>query len=485
MKRHLLSALAILLTLPVVSQGNIPAKRNGSARAKAELINGRLRHEDPRGRVFTHKGTPEVFPIQQTASVLKQRLDSTISQDWDPGANRWTGTYKDVYLYNNNGRQTEYIVYTRNTTASRWDPESRNVYTFNAAGNIATSTAYERDNGVWVEEYKEEFTYNAAGSPTTILYYDREGNAWVLSSKFEYTYDSRGNLNMYSLSMWDGADNQWTLYTRIRTESTYNTAGYVTSQTTSNWIIATNQWMNLSKNDYDYNATGQEIVSIYSEWNMATNQWLPKLRTESTYNAAGYVATETAYERNTANTAWVNDTKDTYTYDANGNVTLNIYAEWNPGTSQWVNWERIEYAFDLTYSRTDLLLPHFSTLPYLLELPGNKPLTTTTSDWVNNAWRQSERTTYYFSQVDVTSVDTPTPETIRIYPNPVSDYLSLNLPGTYRLIRFELYDMQGRTLISKDVSPGERISVAPLANGIYLYTITTDGRQHHGKLVKE
>jgi hypothetical protein len=77
-------------------------------------------------------------------------------------------------------------------------------------------------------------------------------------------------------------------------------------------------------------------------------------------------------------------------------------------------------------------------------------------------------------------------EISRVYPNPCSQYLTFSFTGNNRQIRFELYDLQGRKLISISINNNETIPLGGLDNGIYVYELSTrDGKIQSGRQVKE
>ncbi|MBU0487078.1 MAG: T9SS type A sorting domain-containing protein [Bacteroidetes bacterium] len=73
---------------------------------------------------------------------------------------------------------------------------------------------------------------------------------------------------------------------------------------------------------------------------------------------------------------------------------------------------------------------------------------------------------------------------ISFYPNPVYDFFSFDYSGNYDIVTFELFDLQGRKLIRKELNYDDRISLRNLNSGMYLYNIVIDGKLHCGKIIK-
>jgi hypothetical protein len=66
---------------------------------------------------------------------------------------------------------------------------------------------------------------------------------------------------------------------------------------------------------------------------------------------------------------------------------------------------------------------------------------------------------------------------LRIYPNPAQTEIELNL-NEQSWIRIK--DLNGKTILNKQISPGQKIDIQDFANGVY--TIESDKKR--GKFVK-
>ena len=221
------------------------------------------------------------------------------------------------------------------------------------------------------------------------------------------------------------------------------------------WNSETSQWVNSDKSEYTYDANGNLTVRIYSDWNSETSQW-------------------------------VNYFKHEYTYDANGNPTVEIYSLWNSETSQWENSDKSEYTYDLSYGLNDLILPNlYYFVPDYSNLIVNKPVDFIDYNYIDGSWVNVWKGTYYYSTVNVTSVSDLSKQVYSIYPNPVLDRLNFNIQHSNNTFTFELYDSQGRKLISKEIINNSQLNLEGLTKGIYLYNLIIDGEIQSGKLIKE
>jgi hypothetical protein len=252
------------------------------------------------------------------------------------------------------------------------------------------------------------------------------------------------------------------------------------------WNSETSQWENSDKYEYTYDANGNPTVEIDSDWNSETSQWKNSDKSEYTYDANGNPTVGINSDWNSETSQWENYSKYESTYDANGNPTVVIYSRWNSETSQWKNYDKSEYTYDLSYSLNDLILPNiYSFAPSYSNLIVNKPVDFISYDYGQGSWVNSSKGTYQYSTVNGTSVSGLNMNAYSIYPNPASDNINFNITNSNNTFTFELYDSQGRKLISKEITNNRQLSLEGLAKGIYLYNLNIDGEIQSGKLIKE
>lgn len=90
----------------------------------------------------------------------------------------------------------------------------------------------------------------------------------------------------------------------------------------------------------------------------------------------------------------------------------------------------------------------------------------------------------YYSSHDFSSVNKVETELVKIYPNPVSDYLSISIPDNNAQITFELIDIQGRKILTKEISNSETISMEDLNKVVYFYNLVDSNNKQSGRLIK-
>lgn len=82
-----------------------------------------------------------------------------------------------------------------------------------------------------------------------------------------------------------------------------------------------------------------------------------------------------------------------------------------------------------------------------------------------------------------TNYPTPLKSTIRLHPNPVTDYVQINaLTGTAMLV---ISDLNCVSFLRKQIGIDERIAIDTLKKGVYIAKIITSTETVERKLVKK
>jgi len=452
MKQKITLLIFIVLASVFAFSQNTVKKQSEKHNRSKHLIE---KKSERKTRVLDFKNNPK--PVLKSANSEKQQLDYLIDNEWNSETSQWENSEKTEYIYDANGNLTVEISNQWNSETSQW--ESFDKY---------------------------EYTYDANGNPTVEIYsiWNSETSQWESFYKTEITYDANGNPTVEIFSIWNIETSQWKSF--YKTEITYDANGNPTVEIYSSWNSETSQWKSSNKREYTYDANGNPTVEIYCSWNSETSQWKSSNKKEYTYDANGNPTVEIYSSWNSETSQWKSSMKVEYTYDANGNLTVEIYCSWNSETSQWESFDKYEYTYDLSYSLNDLILPNlYAFVPNYSNLIVNKPVDYISYDYVDGNWVNSYKGTYHYSTVNVTSVAALSMKDYSIYPNPVSDKINFNITNSSIMCLFELYDSQGRKLISKEIINNGQLSLEGLAKGIYLYNLNIGGEIQNGKLIKE
>ncbi len=87
----------------------------------------------------------------------------------------------------------------------------------------------------------------------------------------------------------------------------------------------------------------------------------------------------------------------------------------------------------------------------------------------------------------ITDVLEATDDAVHVFPNPTSDKVQIRFPIQSESAAIVLYDMYGRTVLTKAALPPGKVTLdlKTLPAGVYSYKLMIDDRAYHGKLIKQ
>ena len=91
---------------------------------------------------------------------------------------------------------------------------------------------------------------------------------------------------------------------------------------------------------------------------------------------------------------------------------------------------------------------------------------------------------YYYSPPKINSITETTIGQLSVYPNPFTNSITFSLAHNNSKFIIEIYDIQGRRILSKSVTNHETINLEHLDTGVYVYSINVDGSIIKGKIIK-
>ncbi|MDG1841761.1 MAG: T9SS type A sorting domain-containing protein [Crocinitomicaceae bacterium] len=99
---------------------------------------------------------------------------------------------------------------------------------------------------------------------------------------------------------------------------------------------------------------------------------------------------------------------------------------------------------------------------------------------VSDANACSNSVSVVVSENNTASMNSNTSEKINIYPNPVSNFITIDSENATFI---QIIDLLGRTVISKNISNNKKLDLTSLSNGTYLYNIRTSNETISGKII--
>jgi len=71
-----------------------------------------------------------------------------------------------------------------------------------------------------------------------------------------------------------------------------------------------------------------------------------------------------------------------------------------------------------------------------------------------------------------------------VYPNPFTNQVTFKVANNTAPVFVDIFDVQGRKVLSTNVNNNESINLEHLNTGLYMYSIIIDGAIIKGKIVK-
>ena len=393
--------------------------------------------------------------LRNSTNGTKQKLDSFVTQYWDETSSKWITSYKEEYFYVAKGNNIQNLNYDWDETTSQWIARSKDEYLYDANGNMIQKTWYSWDKTTieWIIGSKKEYTYDAKGNNIQNLNYDWDETTsqWIARSKDEYSYDANGNMIQYIEYEWDKTANQWV--PSYKYEYTYDVNSNMMQSLTYLWDETTSQWEAWIKCEYSYDTNGNVIQNLEYDWDEATMQWYVSEKAE-------------------------------YIYDATDNMIQYFYYWWV--YSHWVALVKYDYTYNNSYSLSDLILPYYYNEEGILLLH-HMLISGMLYAWdeSSNQWETRSKYSLHYSDQNVSSLPEIGVAEVDVYPNPVSENLFFNFPDNNDQITFELFDLGGHKVLTRELKSAENISLDGLNIGVYIYKLITDGKKQSGKLIKE
>ncbi len=369
----------------------------------------------------------ETYEFTYNSSDL---LSKVVCYDTDLGEN-WSGDkYLSTYTYDDNGNISAYLEFSWNETAGEWytDAYYRELYTYDDDGNITQYIASEGVSGTWTPLEKGEATYNDYGYVTKDNYvYNSNTSSWDKLSVYAKSYDSNGYLTMLTVSSRDDVNSDWSVM-----------YGLITSTDSDHHILS------YAAYDGDPNDSNSNIGE-----------------------------------------------KGFWTY-TNGNISTVEY-QVEDESGNWYAEDRNEYFYDTNYSISQILMPSISNECFKPETEVNSEFSNKITEFYNYDIDEesgnliaTEKFTYIYTDLTTpTSIEEAEEVSIKLYPNPAYNNVTISFSSTNNTANIQLFDMVGKVVLDKEISSEEPINIENLKSGIYLYNIVVDGKSQSGKLFKK
>ncbi len=425
----------------------------------------------------------------KSAAAKKQMLDSLIELVWDSNSSQWYANWKETFTYNANGKVAGHIYYQKYEINGQWFINWKAEYTYDDNGNPTLELDYiwDEDAGEWINAVKRESTFDANGNVLMEIDYelDELSDQLIAVWKEEYTY---GDYGITQYVYYERDENNGQLVALWKEVYSYDSNNNISQFLEYSRDENSSEWVNDWKGELTYNSGGNYTMYIYSVWDETSSKWYPYSKSEFSYDENGNMTEVIDFETDFLTSLFVKTAKSAYEYDANGNPTIEIYSDYDDESETFIFDSKYDYTYDLSVVVNDLILPSlYLFTPDFSNQIVNKPTEFTSYDWDYGIeeWGNSYKSIYYYTEGNSTGVNDLGNNISKIYPNPVAKYLMFSIAGNNTNATFELFDLQGQKLLSKEVNSNERINLKNMDTGMYIYRINVDGNKQTGKLIKE
>jgi hypothetical protein len=404
-----------------------------------------------KGIIISDKLNSFNFPIlkskqlQKTIlSVTKERLDSMVFVNSNDLNNLTTPNFKTINTFDIGGNLIENSLYDWSEGSSAYNFAYKNDFTYDNQGRIQTNIEYDSISGSYFVT-KYEYAYNTNGNISTLDYIE---NSWKSVCKTEYVYTG-SNIQTEIEYDWDSYANIWNLeaktfhyfdsYKNDTLQKTYN-KDYVGNWNLSNKLI----------NHYTSNETGSKTAKIYYD---------------ISYNSD---STTISYAQ-----------KKEYTYDNYGNMLTMIVSDYNSNTQAYTIQGKYEFGYDISKNLSEVSMGNLAGIECNNKLTNYKYYTYTDSKYV-----LAGTINFYYSNMTISTDNVQIANnSVCISPNPVTEFVKFNISGSEGQLSVVIIDLQGKTLLEKQVENNAPVDLNGLKKGIYLYKITDNSRTYNGKVI--
>lgn len=482
-------AVSLIFTTNILAQ-NKPRKRIGESKNILLPDDFKIvkKHQEPYSlnRTQTFHNQIASFKSSETS---EQRLDSLVYFYWDNITGQLAENMKYDYFYDANNNIIKIINY--------W-------------------TMYDNQRS---NAFIQEYIYDSINRNINILYlnWDRDDSLWKISEKTDYTYDANNNLLQESHYRWIMTENRWSEYWKY--EYTYNTDDKMIQKVNYNWYNSSDQWFAHRIVEYNYDANGNNSENRYFHLDDSISQWVLNYKNVFSFNSNNDKILEVGWIRDDTLSSWYEYSKYEYVYeykanrktmqeiyyqwhetsgqldemwklkysfDEMGNLIRRTHYNWNKIINQWYVHRKYEFAYDDSVPISNVIIP-FQNYSYEKFIIKNLLASVEAYDWneLYDGWRIVHKNSLYYSKPNTyLGIDEHNSVELCVYPNPVSEYLSLNNLGNHKYITFKLFDIHGSLVLAKKINPNQKINLKHIKKGMYIYTLTMEGNSWSGKIIK-
>jgi len=389
-------------------------------------------------------------------------------------------------------------ISSKNYTLYGWDgslliSETRyNVDLATGEESIADQWIYTYDENDYLN-FRQRSVWNAeqeALLPVVETAFENSPEGWVLllttcaydggdvcvnTAQSTYTYDANGNeLERVSTTWNTSAEEFEPSSRRLSTFENALLGGYI------NFLWSGDDWEPVTQWQFEYNEAALVLEEQILVFDQTLGEWRPNSLDQYEYDDDNFLTSLTFFNYNQSQQQFTPSAQNLLTYDAAGNIESAIFQNWFNNT-----WNVLESS--LFFVNEDFLFEQaiypdgeFEGVPLFNVV--DKIETTFPFDGKGPG---TETTHFYYSAFGPLRVDDASALEHRVYPNPTSSAVWMELPADVSGGVLQLFDLQGKLLEQFNFTGRAQFDLGAYAPGVYVYTLRASSGTARGKLIKQ
>ena len=269
----------------------------------------------------------------KSASSEKQRLDSTVIQNYNQNAGAWINSLKYLDEYDSTGNQTTFLALSWSGITSTWENWSKIDFKYNPDGKLLSEIRFGWDkiSNTWINKSKYEYAYDQEGNLILNAYYNWVGNPafWRGGNKSEFAFDSFGNQILNVSFVWNSYDNVWE--GKEKYENVFDATGNKTREAFFKWRFSdfgdqgfTFGWANEYVDTVAFNENKLLQQVVRGHWSPDSTVFNNIMKKEYEYNTNDSLTQITTFNIDMTDNSWKTESREEYIYDS-GKTTYTYY----------------------------------------------------------------------------------------------------------------------------------------------------------------
>ncbi len=271
----------------------------------------------------------------------------------------------------------------------------------------------------------------------------------------------------------------------IKVEKIFSVDSKILNSITYKYDISFDDWIKRNMLEYSYSEDGMCTGFLDYDWVSDSSKWVPgDTKASYTYDNKNNLSLYTLLTQDESSNEWTPQFQIEYIYDTLGNPIEEINSRWRSSQNEWYLDEKYVYEYDSRKVDELILPPDFFLYPDNSSAINNKINGFIKYEFENGNWEVYSKGIYEYSEQQFTEINTiNSKKEFSIYPNPAKDYIMVELQNFTNIGYVEIYDSNGRKMLTKKIFNTSKINLMELSSGFYFYSIYLNNTAYKGKLI--